>query len=131
LASATNYLASGSKWKRGGNNCSGSSKSLENAMADGKVIAVIDDDGVMREALDQLLVSFGFQAELYGSAEAFVEAAMKSQARSRKTANGLPAIAAMTRSFKAVHPDTAGLPHCPLTSSPTLSTFVFANSRRF
>jgi FixJ family two-component response regulator len=49
-------------------------------MAAGKVIAVVDDDEVVREALAQLLVSFGLEAELYGSAEAFIEAAMKSQA---------------------------------------------------
>jgi FixJ family two-component response regulator len=48
--------------------------------ATGKVIAVIDDDEFMLEALDQLLCTLGFKTELYGSAEAFVAAAMDSRA---------------------------------------------------
>ena len=48
--------------------------------AAGKVVAIIDDDEVMREALRQLLRVLGFQTELYGSAEAFIVAAMKSEA---------------------------------------------------
>ena len=45
-----------------------------------KVIAVIDDDEIMLEALEQLLASLGYQTELYESAEAFIEAAPKSEA---------------------------------------------------
>ena len=45
-----------------------------------KVIAVIDDDEIMLEALERLLSSFGYQTELYESAEAFIVAATKSEA---------------------------------------------------
>lgn len=45
-----------------------------------KVIAVIDDDEIMLEALERLLSSLGYQTELYESAEAFIEAAMRSKA---------------------------------------------------
>ena len=48
--------------------------------AAGKVIAVIDDDEVMLEVLGQLLPLLGFKTELYGSAGAFVDAAMNSEA---------------------------------------------------
>jgi FixJ family two-component response regulator len=46
----------------------------------GKVIAVIDDDEALLEALGRLLSSLGFQTELYGSAEAFIAAATRSEA---------------------------------------------------
>lgn len=46
----------------------------------GNVIAVIDDDEVLLEALKRLLSSLGFQTELYGSAEAFIAAAIRSKA---------------------------------------------------
>jgi FixJ family two-component response regulator len=45
-----------------------------------KVIAVIDDDEVMLEALEQLISALGYQTELYASAEAFINAATKSEA---------------------------------------------------
>ena len=46
----------------------------------GEVIAVIDDEEFMLEAMDRLLCALGFKTELYGSAEAFVAAAIDSQA---------------------------------------------------
>jgi FixJ family two-component response regulator len=45
-----------------------------------KVIAVIDDDEVMLEALEQLISALGYETELYASAEAFINAATKSEA---------------------------------------------------
>jgi FixJ family two-component response regulator len=45
-----------------------------------KVIAVIDDDEVLLEALERLLGSHGYKTEPYGSAEAFIDAAMRSEA---------------------------------------------------
>jgi FixJ family two-component response regulator len=40
-----------------------------------KVIAVVDDSEVVREALDQLLVAAGYRTELYASADEFLQAA--------------------------------------------------------
>jgi FixJ family two-component response regulator len=48
--------------------------------AAGKIIAVIDDDESMLEAVDRLLSSYGFRTELYESGEAFIAAAMDSSA---------------------------------------------------
>ena len=45
-----------------------------------KIIAVIDDDEIMLEAIEALLNALGYQTELYESAEAFIEAAMRSKA---------------------------------------------------
>lgn len=45
-----------------------------------KIIAVIDDDKIMLEAIEALLYALGYQTELYESAEAFIDAAMKSKA---------------------------------------------------
>jgi FixJ family two-component response regulator len=45
-----------------------------------KVIAVIDDDFGMRRALIRLLSALGYNAELYGSARAFLDAAAKTEA---------------------------------------------------
>jgi FixJ family two-component response regulator len=44
------------------------------------VIAVVDDDSAMREALQRLLSSYGYRTELYSSAEEFLDAAIKSNA---------------------------------------------------
>lgn len=44
------------------------------------IIAVIDDDELVREALERLLSSLGYQTELYSSAETFIEAAIRSKA---------------------------------------------------
>jgi FixJ family two-component response regulator len=44
------------------------------------VIAVVDDSEVVREALDQLLVSVGYRTELYASAEEFMRAATATRA---------------------------------------------------
>ena len=49
-------------------------------MATGKVVAVIDDDETILRAMGYLLSSLGFQTELYGSAEAFIAAATRSEA---------------------------------------------------
>ena len=43
-------------------------------------IGVVDDDPEIRDALDQILSSKGFQTELYASAEDFIEAAKTSKA---------------------------------------------------
>ena len=44
------------------------------------VIAVVDDSDVVRDALDQLLVSVGYRTELYASAEEFMRAARTTRA---------------------------------------------------
>ena len=44
------------------------------------VIAVVDDCEVVRDALDQLLVSVGYRTELYASAEEFMRAAKTTRA---------------------------------------------------
>jgi FixJ family two-component response regulator len=44
------------------------------------VIAVVDDDTAMREALERLLSSYGYRTELYSSAEEFLGAAVDSEA---------------------------------------------------
>ena len=44
------------------------------------VIAVVDDSEVVRDALDQLLVSVGYRTELYTSAEEFMRAATSTRA---------------------------------------------------
>ncbi len=49
-------------------------------MATGKVVAVIDDDETILQAMEGFLSSLGFQTELYGSAEAFISAATRSEA---------------------------------------------------
>lgn len=45
-----------------------------------KVIAIIDDDPLVLQGTDQLLKALGFRTECYASAEAFIDAAMKSEA---------------------------------------------------
>lgn len=45
-----------------------------------KVIAIVDDDPLMREALDSLLYSLGYRAELYASAAEFIAAALTTEA---------------------------------------------------
>ena len=45
-----------------------------------EVIAVVDDDPVMLQALDDLLSSLGYRAELYGSATEFIAAALTTDA---------------------------------------------------
>jgi FixJ family two-component response regulator len=47
---------------------------------DNSVIAVVDDCEVVREALDQLLVSVGYRTELYASAEEFMRSATATRA---------------------------------------------------
>ncbi|HEY7228873.1 MAG TPA: response regulator [Pseudolabrys sp.] len=44
------------------------------------VVAVVDDDEGLRDALELLLASLGFQIELYASAEEFLAEAMDSRA---------------------------------------------------
>ena len=44
------------------------------------LIAVVDDCEVVRDALDQLLVSVGYRTELYASAEEFMRAAKTTRA---------------------------------------------------
>jgi len=48
--------------------------------AEDDVIAVVDDNDVVREALDQLLVAAGYRTELYASAEEFLRAATATRA---------------------------------------------------
>ncbi|AMD57020.1 MULTISPECIES: response regulator transcription factor [Rhizobium/Agrobacterium group] len=38
------------------------------------VIAVVDDDPAIREAMDDLIMSFGYQCRLFASAEQFLDA---------------------------------------------------------
>ena len=45
-----------------------------------KVIAVVDDDPLVREALDSLLSSLGYRAELYASAAEFIATALTTEA---------------------------------------------------
>jgi FixJ family two-component response regulator len=45
-----------------------------------KVIAVVDDDPLVREALDGLLSSLGYRAELYASAAEFIATALTTEA---------------------------------------------------
>jgi FixJ family two-component response regulator len=45
-----------------------------------KVIAVIDNDERILAALERLLSALGYQTELYESAQAFIDAATKSEA---------------------------------------------------
>ena len=45
-----------------------------------KVIAVIDDDASIRDAMSALVVSLGFRAEVYSSGQAFIDAVRKSEA---------------------------------------------------
>ena len=45
-----------------------------------KVVAIIDDDDGMRDGLANLLAAAGYLTEAYGSGEAFIGAAMKSEA---------------------------------------------------
>jgi FixJ family two-component response regulator len=44
------------------------------------VIAIIDDDSVLRDALGNMLSSLGFRTELYASAEEFIRMARKTEA---------------------------------------------------
>ena len=46
----------------------------------GQVIAIIDDDGGVREAVQHMLAARGFGTELYASAEEFITAAAISEA---------------------------------------------------
>ena len=48
--------------------------------AEDDVIAVVNDNEVIREALDQLLVAAGYRTELYASAEEFMRAATDTRA---------------------------------------------------
>jgi FixJ family two-component response regulator len=48
--------------------------------AEDDVIAVVDDNDVIREALDQLLVAAGYRTELYASAEEFLRVATTTRA---------------------------------------------------
>ena len=48
--------------------------------AEDDVIAVVDDNDVIREALDRLLVAAGYRTELYASAEEFLRAATATRA---------------------------------------------------
>ena len=44
------------------------------------VIAIVDDDPSMRGALENVLSAFGYRTEVYASAEAFVRAAITTEA---------------------------------------------------
>ncbi len=46
-----------------------------------KVIAVVDDNPAMRQALSALLSSLGYRVELYASAAEFIAAALKTDAQ--------------------------------------------------
>ena len=48
--------------------------------AEDDVIAVVDDSEIVRDALDELLVSVGYRTELYASAEEFMRAATTTRA---------------------------------------------------
>ena len=48
--------------------------------AEDDVIAVVDDNEVIRDALDRLLVAAGYRTELYASAEEFLRAATATRA---------------------------------------------------
>lgn len=48
--------------------------------ASADIVAIIDDDAFMRQALKALVASFGYAAELYESAEAFLSSAKKCEA---------------------------------------------------
>ena len=82
VAFVSKHLAVMSKQQRGARHNSSRKGILwrSTVATAGKVIAVIDDDEAVLEALERLLSSLGFQTELYGSAEAFVAAAMRSEA---------------------------------------------------
>lgn len=47
--------------------------------ADGKVVAVIDDDESVRTALQELLKSAGFEAQAFASAEEFLKSGLQGQ----------------------------------------------------
>jgi FixJ family two-component response regulator len=49
-------------------------------MLEKKVIAVVEDDAGVRDALERLLTSWGYGVELYASAEEFIGAAISSAA---------------------------------------------------
>ena len=44
------------------------------------VVAIVDDDPEIRQALESMLSAFGYRTELYASAEEFVRAAITSEA---------------------------------------------------
>ena len=44
------------------------------------VVAIIDDDPGMRQALENMLCAFGYRTEIYASAEEFVRAAITTEA---------------------------------------------------
>ena len=44
------------------------------------VVAIIDDDPGMRQALENMLSAFGYRTEIYASAEEFVRAAITTEA---------------------------------------------------
>ena len=46
----------------------------------GNVVAVVDDDPEIRKAMHRLLSALGFRTEVFGSAGAFVDAAITSEA---------------------------------------------------
>ena len=46
-----------------------------------EVIAVVDDDACMRQAIDKLLSALGYRAETYGSADEFVAVALRTEAK--------------------------------------------------
>ncbi len=45
------------------------------------VIAVVDDDAGVRSALESLVSAYGYRAELFSSAECFLNAAATSEAK--------------------------------------------------
>jgi FixJ family two-component response regulator len=53
---------------------------VTNVATYGHTIAVVDDDPSVRKALARLLAVFGYRAELFASAEAFLDAAPASDA---------------------------------------------------
>ena len=50
------------------------------SMSQKDIIAIVDDDAGIRDALEQLLTSWGYHVELYSSGEEFIRAAMVSAA---------------------------------------------------
>ena len=45
-----------------------------------KVVAIIDDEPAVRDSLATLIKSLGYRAEVYGSGEEFIKAALSSEA---------------------------------------------------
>jgi FixJ family two-component response regulator len=53
---------------------------LEISVHERKVVAIIDDDPSILEAMDHLLSTMGYRTERYGSAEEFLNAVKRSEA---------------------------------------------------